>query len=246
MSMGNKAISSNGTLLVAAAHHRVVIGRDALSGLSITRPRRFNLPEVAPLWRSGRSQGNVPFGNSPLGNKAAPAQITYGERGNQERRSRCALLLRCSPLPRWPRTMFPDAAGSQTSVPKCCARSQTTYRSRIFIASPPSCRCPHRAMQARCRELGRIFLGMSCRPRIGRSQSGREFVSRTPKSFHIVTDPGQMPALLGGAISRSMSWPPETASERYAPLDEGASAVPECIEWTTIAARRASRSACSV
>jgi hypothetical protein len=53
--------------------------------------------------------------------------------------------------------MFPDAAGSQTSVPKCCARSQTTYRSRIFIASPPSCRCPHRAMQARCRELGRIF-----------------------------------------------------------------------------------------
>ena len=91
-----------------------------------------------------------------------------------------------------------------------------------------------------------LFLGMSCRPRIGRSQSGREFVSRTPKSFHIVTDPGQMPALLGGAISRSMSWPPETASERYAPLDEGASAVPECIEWTTIAARRASRSACSV
>jgi hypothetical protein len=87
---------------------------------------------------------------------------------------------------------------------------------------------------------------MSCRPRIGRSQSGREFVSRTPKSFHIVTDPGQMPALLGGAISRSMSWPPETASERYAPLDEGASAEPECIEWTTIAARRASRSACSV
>jgi hypothetical protein len=47
--MGNKAISSNGTLLVAAAHHRVVICRDALLGLSITRPRRFNLSEVSTI-----------------------------------------------------------------------------------------------------------------------------------------------------------------------------------------------------
>jgi hypothetical protein len=105
---------------------------------------------------------------------------------------------------------------SQTSAPKGCARSQTTCRNRIFTASPPLCRCPHRAMQARCRELGRIFFGMSCRPRIGRSQSGREFVSRTSKSFHIVTVPGQMPAPLGGATLRSMSWPPRMASERYA------------------------------